>query len=287
MEHMLARDIVCGSQVGTAEESSCSRVTNMTCLLRIIVLLLLLIAGIEVNPGPPSNASRDDLILKKLTSLECLPKEMKNINGKLDQILNRLEQVEEASSRLEQEAVLMREKIERLEVKNDYLENQSRRNNLVFIGVDEKSSETWDECKSVLIETVRRETGVVLDEMDIERAHRIGSGNKKPRPLIAKFLHFKKREDVLQSRRSIKGGKLFIREDFSARVLEERRKLMPRLKEAKDSGQKAFLTFNKLKIGRAVYGYDWSTDTVVLEREGLPQREEDGPRYVTRSQRTD
>ncbi|PSN46474.1 hypothetical protein C0J52_06876, partial [Blattella germanica] len=52
----------------------------------------------------------------------------------------------------------------------DYLENQSRRNNIVIYGVPEEGRETWEESEEI-VRRVVYQIGVDLEYRDIERAH--------------------------------------------------------------------------------------------------------------------
>ena len=111
------------------------------------------------------------------------------------------------------------------------------------------------------------------DNISIERAHRL-PGKFKPRPIIVKFSFYKDRERILrryreqtkanrqvnasvadsdhqQNRSNIRVG-----EDFSERVRKQRALLFPFMKQAFDSGKKAFLKYEKLSIDGKTFTYD-------------------------------
>ena len=93
--------------------------------------------------------------------------------------------------------------IKALENKQEYIENQSRRNNIKMLGVEEKEdNKNWADTENVvknLLQTKLKFTEAV----EIERAHRIGektyqgrhiakaskSEEHGPRPIIAKSPH--------------------------------------------------------------------------------------------------
>ena len=60
--------------------------------------------------------------------------------------------------------------------KPEYLENQSRRNNVYVTGIQENGKESWDETEDILKSTIK-ELLKISDELTIERAHRV---NPKP-----------------------------------------------------------------------------------------------------------
>ena len=56
----------------------------------------------------------------------------------------------------------------------EYLENQSRRNNVKIFGIPEDDDEkSWDDTESKVKEAIKNKLGIE-DEIKIERAHRIG-----------------------------------------------------------------------------------------------------------------
>ena len=89
--------------------------------------------------------------------LEALRGEMKSGFAKLY-----VERVEEVERRL----VTLEDRV-------DYLENQSRRNNIVIYGVPEEGRESWEDSEDI-VRRVVYQIGIELEYRDIERAHRVG-----------------------------------------------------------------------------------------------------------------
>lgn len=73
-------------------------------------------------------------------------------------------------------------RLECLERKVDYLENQIRRNNIVIYGVHEENRERWEETED-LVRRVVAQIGIDLVDSDIERAHRVGGRMVASAPL--------------------------------------------------------------------------------------------------------
>ncbi len=134
----------------------------------------------------------------------------------------------------------------------DYLDNQSRRNNLRFDGIEETPQETWEQSES----HVKRELAVKLklsteqiSAINIERAHRVNAlNNNNKRAIVVRFSSFKDREAILKAARLEKAPGLYVNEDFSARVVEKRRQLLPEMYSARDDGKIAYLSYDKLII---------------------------------------
>ena len=146
--------------------------------------------------------------------------------------------------------------IEEIKQNVDYLENQSRRNNLRIDGIDEMHGETWIQTESLVRETLTAKLDFTKEEADsieIERAHwvgkrRIGTHEHKPRSVVVKFGKFKDREGVIKKARETKSPGLYVNEDYSQRVIDRRKELMPAMKKAREEGKIAYLSFDKLVV---------------------------------------
>ena len=125
-----------------------------------------------------------------------------------------------------------------LDGKADYLENQSRRNNIKVFGIPEEQSESWESCESKVKKAIADKLQI-KDEITIERAHRVGPyANRRgprhqsrrqqgsqdgPRPIVAKLMSWKQKPKSLKkpeqrSPRRYASGKI-----FRARSLHEGR----------------------------------------------------------------
>lgn len=233
----------------------------------LIIQMLLIIGGVEVNPGPhgsSSSPSKLDLILGQLAKLEVLPSQVSAVAAKIDSIVDRLENTEKRTKDIEEENKVLRKKVDSLEEKLDYIENQSRRNNLVVRGIPEegRGRESWDQCRLLVVQYLDTEMGIKIEESDIERAHRI-PGRNKPRAIVVKFINYNVRERVFAAKRNIKTPSFSISEDFSKRIQEERRHLIVEMKAARQQEMKATITYNKLRINDEVYMFDRKTQKVV------------------------
>ena len=100
------------------------------------------------------------------------------------------------------------------------------------------------------VETLQSDTRAVLYEflkttlgfedprrIEIQRVHRIGKSiTGKPTPILARFLRFPDREMILRQGFRLKDTEFMILQDFPQEIIEKRRKMMPKLKQAKDKG---------------------------------------------------
>lgn len=209
--------------------------------------------------------SKIDIILTKLESLDKLDKVLKDT----DQIKSDLKKTQEEMiamntkiTSLQNENETQRKKVATLEAKVDYLENQSRRCNLVFRGVLEEKKESWTESKNKIL-TIVNDMGIVINSREIERAHRTPS-KTSPRPIVAKFYSYEMKETILKTAKSlkIKWPNVSIMEDFSKSIIDDRRKLVERMKAERKKGNYAQIRFNKLQIEENIFMYNRETNAI-------------------------
>ena len=75
-----------------------------------------------------------------------------------------------------------------------------------------------------------------------ERAATTNRVNRRP------FESYKDRDTVLRAARKEKPPGVFVNEDLSQRVMARRRELMPRLREARQQGKFAYLSYDRLVV---------------------------------------
>ncbi|XP_035692546.1 uncharacterized protein LOC118427017 [Branchiostoma floridae] len=137
--------------------------------------------------------------------------------------------------------------------KVDYLENQSRRNNIVIDGIEgDNSKETWAETEGKVRDLLTKNLKLEAKDIEIERAHRNGVMNKdnpRPRQVVVRLLRYKDKQLILnQARSHLKNTPIYINEDFSEAVRKRRAELLPELKAARSRGEYAVLSYDKLVI---------------------------------------
>ena len=142
-----------------------------------------------------------------------------------------------------------------------YSESYSRRENLKFIGIVESSSDSTDNqnaakssdslqsenTKDVLFKFLEDELNITdaRKRIEFQRVHRLGrpKSSGDPRPIIARFLRYQDREEVMQKARAkLKGKDYAVFEDIPKELYELRKKQQNKLKRARQDGHKAFFS---------------------------------------------
>ncbi|KAK2183281.1 hypothetical protein NP493_317g00016 [Ridgeia piscesae] len=119
-------------------------------------------------------------------------------------------------------------------------------------GVAEIAAENWADTEAVVRKSFT--TALKLPEAQanairIERAHRTGSSSTgRPKTIVVRFESYKDRDCILQAARKEKPRGIFVNEDLSHCVMERRKQLLPKLREARSNGKIAYLVYDRLVV---------------------------------------
>ena len=105
--------------------------------------------------------------------------------------------------------------------KSDYIQGQSRRNNVITDGIKESEGEKWSDSEDKVRKLLTEKLQINNRTTELERTHRTGrppSSSTRPRPIVVKFLHHKDKLEVLSKAKALKGTNIFINEDFPEAV---------------------------------------------------------------------
>ncbi|KAK5644937.1 hypothetical protein RI129_006237 [Pyrocoelia pectoralis] len=155
---------------------------------------------------------------------------------------------------MKQENKQLKEKIEMQDKRIEFLEREGRKKNLVIMGVADKEGEGEKEMLDK-ITLLMSNIGVEMDkEIELEDYIRLGKFREAgTRPILIKLRKFSKKMEILKHAKNLKGTDIWINEDYTKEVQEERKKLIPMMKEARSKGHKALIKYNKLIINNEVY----------------------------------
>lgn len=125
------------------------------------------------------------------------------------------------------------------------LQCRSMKNNLIFKGL---AFAKYENCEQKL-------QNFLYEELDIQHpiefgnVHRFGKRSlNRARPIIARFLYHRDLEHVLKNANKLRGKPFGIQEQFPAEIEEERKRLYPIMKLAKQDGKLVKMFRDKLYI---------------------------------------
>ena len=151
---------------------------------------------------------------------------------------------EELKGIIEENKILKME-IETLKDKMKFMEEDRRRNNLVFFGIQE--TEDYDGPFAQRIVKMLQTYKFSISLTDINKTHRLGAKSNKIRPVLVSFTTTWKRNEVYKNKNKLPTN-IYVKEDFSKEVLEKRKELQPRLEAERAKGKKCFIKRDKLIV---------------------------------------
>lgn len=158
----------------------------------------------------------------------------------------------------ETDIVKLAESMLTLDTKTDFLDNHARRTNIIIDGMPEVEKENNSHSEEKVLELIKNKLKLDPEGLGIESVMRIGKVNKskdgtplRPRPIVVKFNKLKDRDTVLRNAKKLKGTKIYINEDYPEAVRQKRKELLPKMREARQRGDIAFLRYDKLVIRAA------------------------------------
>lgn len=149
--------------------------------------------------------------------------------------------------------------LDKHEDKMEYLENQSRRNNIRIDGITEVGNETWLDTETKAKQILKEKLNLDC-EPEIERAHRVGPKPRttvpnvadglrtRLRTIVCRLRDWKQKEGILRAARQTKPSGLFVSEDLAAETLDKRSSQLDKLKEAKRAGKIAYFVLDRLIV---------------------------------------
>ena len=189
----------------------------------------------------------------------------------LNDILKKVNSLKEEINDLKAELKQSKEEIKLLKLENgdlkqalnfntaqiDDMQQYSRRENLRIYGI-EKSNSNKDDGETVIL-NVAKTLGIQLEAKDVQRAHRLGKKKRsgKPRPIIARFVSYKKRTQFLKKKATLKENDEFKTAFIVEDLTPLRQKLLNYVKNECEEKFVLCHTFNgriRMKRSAKIYG---------------------------------
>lgn len=233
---------------------------------------------VEKNPGPATRSNQSDpATVTQMEELKSMVQEVlqwsKSVDQKLLSFGNRIRDVEGTVENLKEQTLDTAEKVKRIDniksdldsersrinsledevrklnTRADESEDRTRRNNLMFCGIEGSPNETWEESEKKVRDFVKDKLSTHVGT-GFERVHRIPNGPKTNgcAPIIAAFTSYKDKDRVLHQSFRLKDTMFYLREDFSAGTRRIRKLLLEKKKELGQNVKKANLRHRKLVV---------------------------------------
>ncbi|UYV78723.1 hypothetical protein LAZ67_16002554 [Cordylochernes scorpioides] len=230
-----------------------------------VIAILLIIGGVELNPGPPTKKQttlstvrtpetkevmEDDLksiVIQIHTELRTLGARLEsrlhNIEQKFDEWDQRLTVIETSQKTCLELATKNDLRIKTLEDHGDMLDRKTRENNLIFYGIKGLEAENSDETLCKLVTAINEKMQIQI-ESEIMRCHRLSK--KANAPILVEIPKQTTRIALLRNSYKLRGDKIFVNKDYTLKTREQRRLLITKKKELSEKGIHSKLRDNKL-----------------------------------------
>ncbi|KAL3991234.1 CD59 antigen [Sarotherodon galilaeus] len=233
------------------------------------------------SPGTTSPAGKDianilESIDKRLSSfdarlslVEILHREFKCLRESLEFSQQQVETLAAENATLRESVKCLTENVTQLNRENKKiketvidLQARSMRDNLVFSGIPEAAGEDAETTVKIFM-TVKHGSGLLrvkthlklpedtVKNIVFDRVHRLGpirAAAGRPRPIVAKFGHFKQKEHVKSRSRELKGTDFSVNDQFPKEILERRRVLFPIRRGFIQKGSRAVIAVDRLYV---------------------------------------
>lgn len=169
---------------------------------------------------------------------------------------DRVDSVDMSTALLSSRMADLEKKRDELQDDLTYMKAQSMRNNLVFtnipeeVGTEIETAEVSEKKLRQHLQSALKIAKETAETIRFERVHRT-PGHRlqgKTRNMVAKFSFFQDRELVRRQWKELRGTNFHMFEQFPKEVSDKRRKLVKKMKEARDAGKRAWIVYDTLYV---------------------------------------
>lgn len=224
----------------------------------LVIAVLLVIGGVELNPGPDTES------LENMVKFLCKEiKEMKEgfktmqlgIESKLNEFSETIGGVQRSNEENQKQMQELKEENRTIKMKLENLLVNNKKKNIIIFGLREerfeKKLDTWETVRELFIRIFQ----LNLHEDQIEDIFRIGRGTN--RAVLVKFSSLITKEILMSRLRALRGTGIRIENDYDYATRQRRKQLLPYLIEARKNGKFATLVKDKLKIEGRVFDLEY------------------------------
>lgn len=198
-----------------------------------------------------------DILIRKMNNLQTsVDNNNVEMKARFDAVLSSNKALENDVSELRFQNAIKDSKIQHLESRLDISEGRWFENNLLFCGIQEKTSD--GNCEA-LVQNVMTQLGVVSNDRTFISTYRLGKASaNRSRPIVARFQYIKDRNIVWAKRRDVKSDHVYIRAMYPPKIYRNRRVLQAINNYAETipsyKGSVRLTHNHQIQIGRAQYG---------------------------------
>jgi uncharacterized tellurite resistance protein B-like protein len=202
-----------------------------TWFLGLVIAVLLVIGGVEVNPGPQveqgkidqilayvKNQEKESKVIKQMVELH--KQEMAEMRKSTDALGLKFDRVSEIVTEIMNDYGQVKQAIkewekcyQQTEEKLRHLDEERRKNNIIIFGLQERGDESYLETLEMVVKFLGDKMGVEISKENIDYLTRLGR-RRGERPILIKFTTFFKKLEIWRNKRNLTGTKIRVDEDL-------------------------------------------------------------------------
>lgn len=192
----------------------------------------------------------------KLSNIQStLHDKLQHLEGEQEVLRLDLDEMNNKQARVEEDTALLKETVNELTAKMEWLDTERRKQNLLFFGV---TKQVGTSCEQLIKQVLRNQLSMTTDVV-MEYAHWTGDA------ILVRFQSLKQRGLVLaQARQLTPDNRLSIREDFPKQVSNRRKGLVGLYKQLRKDNKRAVLRADKLHTDDGVFTYDVERQVIIM-----------------------
>lgn len=183
------------------------------------------------------------MLSKIQEDLKIQKQEMKNMEENIKQSIS--QKLDEKFTAVEEKTYFLEKKIVEQESTIEQMDRQMRRKNLIFFGLKE-TERSYEELQNMVLEVINSTMKINCNVSEIEAVRRLGKRSDKIRPVILTLTTLGKKIELLKNKKQLDNSQIYIKQDFTKKVLQERQELKNELNRQIELGNRAAIRHGKI-----------------------------------------
>ncbi|KAG7295428.1 hypothetical protein JYU34_021602 [Plutella xylostella] len=183
------------------------------------------------------------MLSKIQEDLKIQKQEIKNMEENIKQSIS--QKLDKKFTAVEEKTYFLEKKIVEQESTIEQMDRQMRRKNLIFFGLKE-TERSYEELQNMVLEVINSTMKINCNVSEIEAVRRLGKRSDKIRPVILTLTTLGKKIELLKNKKQLDNSQIYIKQDFTKKVLQERQELKNELNRQIELGNRAAIRHGKI-----------------------------------------
>lgn len=177
---------------------------------------------------------RDDMRCQK----QVMAKVQENLQELNENFTQKLEHIELKTKELE-------EKFEKQQMNLERLEQQLRKRNIIFFGLEE-DEKCYTDLEKTILNILNHTMKIACEQRDIELVRRLGKRNGNTRPVALTVTTMGLKIKILRNKKLLQNSNIYLKEDYSPKILQKRKELQDEFLSRREQGESVIMKRDKI-----------------------------------------